>query len=128
MNVYILEAPFPAVEDQIIMPQPRWGDNENLDSRTQIKQTMTGLLHAYKSDRPGQNQFKWTFNLLQSKQDQLLEFVRKWHAETWQVQREEGVIRVNLTVNPLTLSLENRSLYGNSHEAGLIELSFEQVP
>ena len=52
--MFIVQAPHPALEATTLLPNPQFGDGENLTDEVQVKRAMDGTLYTYvktKNDR-----------------------------------------------------------------------------
>jgi len=78
--MFILQAPHPALEATTLLPDPSWGNGENLTDEIQVKRAMDGTLYTYVKTKNDRRHLQWTFRLTRNKALELRAFIQAYFA------------------------------------------------
>jgi len=100
-NYIIIQAPWPAVADSIVLPNPLLDDKEHSVSSQAVKRAMDGTTYTYVKKSPNR-MLSYTFDLSREKGLELQSFLDTYNGELFKLQNWKGEIwSVNLMTNPL---------------------------
>lgn len=111
---FTLEAPWPGSQTKSILPNPRLGNNENIQQSINIKRSITGTVRTYVKRNnmvKGDNRHKmqWSFVLTRNKAIEVLEFVKAYHASQMRVTDHLGREFIGYVMNnPLEITMARR--------------------
>lgn len=77
--MFILQAPIPALEATTLLPNPQFGDSENLTDEVQTKRAMDGTLYTYVKKKT-KRRLQWSFRLTRNKALELRAFIQAYYA------------------------------------------------
>ena len=107
--MFRLEAPHPAVQTTSVLPNPEFGDSENLKASVSTKRAMDGTRYTYVK-REGGRKFHWTFRLTRNKGLELRAFIQSYFASVVKVTDHTGRVWVgNFTSNPFEFDTPRRA-------------------
>ncbi len=78
--MFTLQAPHPSLEATTLLPNPKFGDGENLADEVQIKRAMDGTVYTYVKTKNGRRRLQWTFRLTRNKALELRAFIQAYYA------------------------------------------------
>ena len=64
--MFTLQAPYPGLQTTTVVPNPDFGDGENLAVEVSTKRAMDGTLFTYVK-RKGRRRLQWTFSLTEQR-------------------------------------------------------------
>jgi hypothetical protein len=98
----ILQAPFDSRQVSVVLPNPLWGDTENITSEMSLRRSMNGRKVTHVKTNKNRR-VNYTFRLLDKpKALELLEFCRYYNSDLIRLQNWKGEIwKVNLLTNPI---------------------------
>jgi hypothetical protein len=107
--MFQLQAPHPGLQTTTIMPNPEFGDGENLAVEISKKIAMDGTLFTYVK-RKGRRKLQWTFSLTRNKGLELRAFIQSYFASKILVTDHRDRKWVgNFISNPFEFETDRRS-------------------
>jgi len=107
--MFTLQAPYPSLQTTSILPNPVFGDAENLRVSVSMKHTMDGTRYTYVK-RKGGRKLQWTFKLTRNKSLELRAFIQSYFASKIRVIDHNDRVWVgHLVNNPFEWSTDNRA-------------------
>jgi hypothetical protein len=107
--MFTLQAPHPGLQTTTIMPNPEFGDGENLVVEVNKKHAMDGTIFTYVK-RKGRRKLSWTFGLTRNKGLEVRAFLQSYFASKIQVIDHNGRKWVgNFISNPFEFDTDRRS-------------------
>lgn len=97
--MFILQAPHPALEATTLLPNPQFGDGENLTDEVQVKRAMDGTLYTYVKTKNDRRRLEWTFRLTRNKALELRAFIQAYYATAIRVTDHNERVWVGHFVN-----------------------------
>ena len=97
--MFILQAPHPALEATTLLPNPQFGDGENLTDEVQVKRAMDGTLYTYVKTKNDRRRLEWTFRLTRNKALELRAFIQAYYATVIRVTDHNERVWVGHFVN-----------------------------
>ena len=64
--MFTFQAPYPGLQTTSLLPNPEFGDSENLTDQIAAKRALDGTLYTYVK-RKGRRKLRWTFGLSRNK-------------------------------------------------------------
>ena len=108
--MFILQAPDPTLQETTLLPDPKWGDGENLTEEVQVKRAMDGTMYSYIKTKNERRHLQWSFRLTRNKGLELRAFIQAYHSAMIRVTDHNGRIWVgNFVSNPFEFSASERS-------------------
>ena len=102
--------PDPALETTTLLPNPQFGDGENLTDEVQVKRAMDGTLYTYVKTKNGRRKLQWAFRLTRNKALELRAFIQAYYAKKIRVtDHNERVWVGNLMNNPFEFDTSGRA-------------------
>jgi hypothetical protein len=77
--MFTMQAPYPGPQTTTLMPNPEFGDGENLVAEVSKKIAMDGTLYSYVK-RKGRRKLQWTFSLSRNKGLEVRAFIQSYFA------------------------------------------------
>jgi len=77
--MFTLQAPYPGIQTSSVVPNPDFGDGENLVLEVIVKRAVDGTMFTYVK-RKGRRKLQWTFSLTRNKGLELRAFVQAYFA------------------------------------------------
>lgn len=125
---FVIQGPWPAMKNTLLLPSPRQGNNKGNQSTVQTLRAMNGTLYTYIKTKRGRQGYSWEFLTSKDKALEAKEFVLL-HAD--------GLIRVTdhrsdtlvgyITINPMEARGEGRAApWGQIEEAARFTIEFEE--
>ena len=107
--MFMLQAPYPGRQTTTVLPNPEFGDRENLVAEVSKKIAMDGTLFTYVK-RKGRRKLQWTFGLTRNKGLELRAFIQSYVASTILVTDHNGrTWSGNFVNNPFEFETDRRS-------------------
>jgi hypothetical protein len=107
--MFMLQAPYPGLQTSTVIPNPDFGDGENLAVELNKKHAMDGTLFTYVK-RKGRRKLSWTFSLTRNKGLELRAFIQSYFASKLLVTDHNDRRWVGLLVNnPFEFETDRRS-------------------
>ena len=107
--MFTLQAPHPGLQTSVVLPNPEWGDSENLVAEVNKKHAMDGTLFTYVK-RKGRRKLSWTFGLSRNKGLELRAFLQSYFASKVQVtDHNERVWIGHFVNNPFEFETDRRA-------------------
>jgi len=107
--MFTLQAPYPGLQTTTVVPNPDFGDGENLAVEVSTKRAMDGTLFTYVK-RKGRRRLQWTFSLTRNKGLEVRAFLQSYYASKIRVTDHNGRIWVGHFVNnPFEFETDRRS-------------------
>lgn len=117
---FIIQAPYPLMQDTLLLPSPRIGNQKNLSSSVQTMISMNGKMYSYVKSKQGRKLHKWDFIGTKDKGREVIQFVKEYSDELVKVvDHDETSYLGYITINPLEISGIGREAYSWS-------ISFEE--
>lgn len=108
--MFLFEAPMPAVEASIFLPNPAFGDNESLTDSVQVKRAMDGTLYSYIKTKNGRRRLQWSFRMTRNRALQLRQFILTYAASQIRVTDHNNRVWVGyFTINPFEFNTPQRA-------------------
>lgn len=92
--MFQLQAPYPALQTTSVLPNPEFGDGENLANSVTAKRAMDGTLRTYIKRKNGRRKLSWSFVLTRNKGQEVREFIRSYYASKIRVTDHNGRVWV----------------------------------
>lgn len=126
--MFVITAPYPAVQTALVLPSPQWGDSVRLAATMQQSHGMDGTLYTYVKAREGRRRFQWDFRLSRHKALELRAFIKAYHSSKLRITDHfDQTIIGHLTVNPFEHTGSGRAKGFPGGETMDITLEFEEV-
>lgn len=107
--MFTLQAPYPGLQTSTVVPNPDFGDGENLVLGVNVKHALDGTLFTYVK-RKGRRKLQWTFSLTRNKGLELRAFVQSYFASKILVTDHNDRRWVgNFVNNPFEFETDRRS-------------------
>jgi len=107
--MFTFEAPYPGIETTSVLPNPEFGDGENLKVSMTTKRAMDGTRYTYVK-RKGGRKLQWTFKLTRNKGLEVRAFIQSYFASQTRVTDHNGRVWVgHFTVNPFEFDTPSRA-------------------
>ncbi len=107
--MFQLQAPYPGLQTTTVMPNPEFGDSENLVIEVSKKHAMDGTLYTYVK-RKGRRKLSWTLGLSRNKGLEVRAFIEAYFASEILVTDHNGRRWVgNFMNNPFEFETDRRS-------------------
>jgi len=107
--MFTLQAPHPSLQTTTVLPNPLFGDGENLLTDMSVRRTMDGTLYTYIKTK-GRRGLQWTFRLTRNKALELREFLLSYFASKIFVKDHTGRVWVgNFINNPFEFDTPHRA-------------------
>lgn len=123
-----IRAPYPALSDEIILPNPELGDGKSTIAEVQLMRAMDNTVQTHVK-LPYEDRFTYTFELTHIKALELLEFLKNHAGSVWRISAYaiySTYYNVTLVEDSIELNNFRRSVYeGHSNEAVFVDLTFE---
>lgn len=108
--MFILQAPDPTLATTTLLPDPQWGDSENLTDEVQVKRAMDGTLYTYVKTKNGRRKLQWNFRLSRNKALELRAFIQAYYAAKIRVTDHNERVWVGyFTNNPFEFDTPSRA-------------------
>jgi len=78
--MFTLQAPYPGLQTTSVVPNPDFGDGENLVVEVSMKRAMDSTLFTYVK-RKGRRRLQWTFSLTRNKGLEVRAFLQSYFAD-----------------------------------------------
>ena len=125
--MFVIRAPYPAVQVTTLMPSPQFTDQEALKATVKTMRSMNGNRYTYVMSRDGLQKLKWDFRLSRHKAMELREFIDLYCSGLVQVTDHNGVIWVGyLKNNPFEFTGDSRAADWPGEELSSVTLEFEE--
>lgn len=125
--MFILQAPFPALQTTILLPSAELGNKENLSSSVQTIRAIDGTLYTYIKEKRARKVYSWDFLTSRDKADETKEFVRRYAGSLVMSIDHNNVKRVGyITINPIEFSGAGRADGWPSGEACTFTIQLEE--
>lgn len=130
--MFRLQAPYPPLQTTTLLPNPEFGDGENLAVSVTVKRAMNGTVRTYVKRKDGRHKFQWTFVLTRNKALELRAFIQAYFASKVKITDHNGRVWIgNLINNPFEFDSPRRAAPPIAPmprgEAQTITLEFEGV-
>lgn len=130
--MFQLQAPHPNLQTTTLLPNPEWGDGENLAVSVAVKRAMDGTVRTYVKRKDGRRRLRWTFRMTRNKALELRAFIQSYYASKIRVTDHNGRGWVGYLVNnPFEFDTPRRAAPATSPmprgEAQTITLEFEGI-
>ncbi len=107
--MFQFQAPYPSLQTTSVLPNPRFGDAENLRVAISMKRTMDGTRYTY-IKRKGGRKLQWTFKLTRNKGLEVRAFIQSYFTSKIKViDHNDRVWIGNLTNNPFEFDTPSRA-------------------
>ncbi len=107
--MFTFAAPHPGIETTSILPNPQFGDGENLKVSVTTKRTIDGTRYTYVK-RKGGRKLQWTFKLTRNKGLELRAFIQSYFASLIKVTDHNARVWVgNFVINPFEFDTPSRA-------------------
>jgi len=107
--MFTFEAPYPGVVTTSILPNPKFGDGENLKVSVTTKRAMDGTRYTYVK-RKGGRKLQWTFKLTRNKGLELRAFIQSYFASQIKVTDHNDRVWVgHFVINPFEFDTPSRA-------------------
>lgn len=107
--MFTFEAPYPGVETTSILPNPEFGDGENLKVSVVTKRAMDGTRYTYVK-RKGGRKLQWTFKLTRNKGLELRAFIQSYFASKIKVTDHNDRVWIgHFVINPFEFDTPSRA-------------------
>ena len=107
--MFTFEAPYPGVVTTSILPNPKFGDGENLKVSVTTKRAMDGTRYTYVK-RKGGRKLQWTFKLTRNKGLELRAFIQSYFASKIKVTDHNDRVWVgHFVINPFEFDTPSRA-------------------
>jgi len=107
--MFQLQGPLPGVQTTSLLPNPEFGDGENLVAQVSTKRAMDGTLYTYVK-RKQRRRLQWTFQLTRNKGLELRAFIQSYFASRIRVTDHHGRVWVgNFVNNPFEFETDRRA-------------------
>ncbi len=104
-------APYPAIEDTLFLPNPEFRDSERIASTAKFQQTLSKKYYTYIFKNITTKILVYTFNVTRLKFTNIRLFYKDFGAEKIQIIDHDGNIRIGYFLNnPLTSSSNRRGV------------------
>lgn len=108
--MFIFQAPHPTLEATTLLPNPQFGDGENLTDEVQVKRAMDGTLYTYVKTKNDRRRLEWTFLLTRNKALELRAFIQAYYATAIKVtDHNERVWAGHFVNNPFEFDTPSRA-------------------
>lgn len=108
--MFILQAPHSAPVATTLLPNPQWGDGENLTDEVMVKRAMDGTLYTYVKTKNGRRRLEWAFRLTRNKALELRAFIQAYYAAKIRVTDHNERVWVGwFTNNPFEFDTSDRA-------------------
>lgn len=125
--MFILRAPYPALNTTTLLPSPSFGDQVNLKATVKTLRTMDGTLHTYITCRDAKHKLKWDFKLSKNKALELREFIKAYNSSVIHITDHENNVWVGyLKNNPFEFTSQSRAGGWPGEELIQVTLEFEE--
>lgn len=109
--MFTLQAPHPALEATTLLPNPEFGDGENLTDEVAVKRAMDGTVYTYVKTKAQRRKLEWTFRLTRNKALELRAFIQAYYASKIRVTDHNDRVWVGyFTDNPFEFDTIARAL------------------
>lgn len=100
-----LEAPYPAIQTIIYLPNPLFNDSEAITDSIQVLRSMTGIVRTYVKTTNNRRSITFNFKLSRLKGLELREFIRSYYRSSIRLTDHLGQVwNVKLSSNPFDFS------------------------
>lgn len=107
--MFTLQAPHPGFQTTTVVPNPDFGDGENLAVVVNTKRSLDGTMFTYVK-RKGRRRLQWTFSLTRNKGLEVRAFLQSYYASKILVTDHNGRKWVGHFVNnPFEFETDRRS-------------------
>lgn len=97
--MFLLRAPYPAIQTTTILSSPKFGDSQALTGTVQSLRMMDGTLYTYVKSRSGRKKLRWDFELSRHKAIELREFIDVYYGSLLQLIDHDNVSWVGYLAN-----------------------------
>lgn len=121
----LIEAPFPVVQQIVVLPNPEFGDLQGPTGTVLHKRAMDGtnITHV---KAIGRRLYNFTFSLTRAKSIELLAFYEVHAGSPWRFTTYDGTKIVgNCKANPLILQMDKRAVYDTDEDGVQVSFEFE---
>lgn len=109
--MFILQAPYPALQTTTFLPNPLFGDSVGSLSTFSTKRSMNGTKYTYVKSRDSRKRLLWTFSISHEKALELQDFVDTYSGEEIKITDHVGKVYVgNITSNPIEFEAARRAV------------------
>ena len=125
---FVIQGPWPAMKNTLLLPSPRQGNNKGNQSTVQTMRSMNGTLYTYVKTKRGRKGFSWEFIASKDKGLETKEFIRIHSGGLVRITDHRNNVLVGyLTMNPLEEAGEGRAApWGKIEEAVRFSIEFEE--
>jgi hypothetical protein len=107
--MFTLQAPYPGLQTTTVVPNPDFGDGENLAVEVNVRRALDGTMFTYVK-RKGRRRLQWTFSLTRNKGLEVRAFLQSYYASRILVTDHNGRKWVGHFVNnPFEFETDRRS-------------------
>jgi len=107
--MFTFQAPYPGLQTTSLLPNPKFGDSENLTDEVSTKRACDGTLYTYVK-RKERRKLSWTFRLTRNKGLEVRAFIQSYFASKVLVTDHNGRKWVgNFTNNPFEFETNRRA-------------------
>lgn len=96
--MFKLQAPFPRIQTTSLLPNPEFGDSENLAVEVNLKRAMDGTRYTYVK-RKGRRRLQWTFHLSRNKGLEVRAFLQTYLASKVRLVDHNGRVWIGVFMN-----------------------------
>lgn len=124
--MFRLDAPVPAINVTVILPNPRLSDVESRNQQIDKKRSMNNTLYTYCTDE-GTGKLTYTWTLTRDKSLELQAFVQEFFADKVRITNHKGEVwEVYFDGNPFEIQQAGRQA-GVFREHHSVTITFEGV-
>jgi len=125
--MFILRAPYPALQTTTLLPSPKFGDNTGLKATVTTMRSMNGTLYTYVQSREEGKKLRWDFELSRDKAKELREFINSYFDVQIHITDHDDVIWIGyLKNNPFEFEGGSRAGGWPGGETMTVTLEFEE--
>lgn len=100
--MFILQAPYPAVQTTVVLPSAELGNHRKLAATVQTIRAMDGTLYTFIKSKRGRKSYQWDIICTKDKSLEVKEFVKAYAGSLVSVADHNGTKFVgHLTMNPI---------------------------
>jgi hypothetical protein len=108
--MFTLQAPSPAIQTTMLLPNPLLGDSEGLTAVMETKRSMNGTAYTYVKSKNGRRRMQWTFRTTRNKGLELRAFLYRYFASVIRIEDHNGRTWIgSFTNNPFEFDTPRRS-------------------
>jgi len=126
--MFMLRAPYPAMQATVVLPSPNWGDSSGIASTLQILRAMDGTSYTYVHTKDGRKRLQWDFTIARNKALELRAFINSYYRTKVQVIDHNDDTWIGYLINnPFEHAGSGRAVNFPGGETMDITLEFEEA-